>query len=267
MKPYDHLYIYEMAGRVGDVPISSPDYIGCWSEGDSSFLFFHKDRRALVERLIEQGDLPRLVDAYDMDYEQWQGDKLKAFRVGSLWFRPPYGDIPSPPEGCREVPFDPGVVFGTGLHPTTVDCLHLITDLFRTHIPKEVLDLGTGTGILAIACALLGAKRVTAVDINRLSVMTAARNVELNGLTDKIDVMEGDAREMLRRGADLAVMNIHFSVLDELTNRDEFYQKRWIILSGVLRSDYYILLKRLQKRVRLVKERQTGHWFSAWFET
>ncbi len=265
MKPYDHLYIYEIAGEVDDMSITSPDYIGCWNEDGSSFLFFRAEQRDLVERVVSGDDSLELVDAYDMDYEQWQGGKLAPFRVGPLWFRPFAGDV-SPPEGCLEIPFDPGVVFGTGLHPTTLDCLHLLVDFFAKETPRKVLDLGTGTGILAVAAARLGAREVLAVDINRLSVSTARRNVELNDLTGNVTVVEGDARDVIDEEADLVFMNIHFSVLNAITDEAAFYRKKSVILSGVLRSDYYILLKKLLKRRRLVKERRTGHWFSAWFE-
>ena len=265
MKPYEHLYIYEIEGEVKDESLVSPHYIGCWNEGGSSFLFFRSDQRSLVERFVLENGSIRLVDAYDMDYEQWQGGELAPFRVGSLWFHPPF-ETSTPPENCRDVPFDPGVVFGTGLHPTTLDCLHLLVDFFGRNRPKRVLDLGTGTGILAVAAALLGAEEVLAVDINRLSVNTARRNVELNGLEGKVEIVEGDARKAIEEEADLALMNIHFDVLDAITDTEAFYRKKWVILSGVLRSDYYTLLKKLQKRRRLVKERRTGHWFSAWFE-
>ena len=265
MRHYEHLYIYEIEGEVDESLIASPDYIGCWNEGESSFLFFHSDQRSLVDRVISGARTLRLVDAYDMPYEEWQGGTLTPFRIGPLWFRPPYRKE-TPPEGCRDVPFDPGVVFGTGLHPTTYDCLHLLVDFFKVNIPETVLDLGTGTGILAVSAALLGTKRVLAVDINRLSVSTARRNVRLNGLDEVIEVVEGDALEMIEREADLTLMNIHYSVLDAITNREAFYRKKSVILSGVLRSDYYTLLRKLQKRRRLVRERRTGHWFTAWFE-
>ena len=265
MTRYKHLYIYQVEGEVNDQEIVSPEYIGCWNEGDTSFLFFHSDHRRLVEDMVRQNRRARLIDAYDMEYEAWQGGKLAPFRVGPLWFRPPFVET-TPPEGCYDIPFDPGVVFGTGLHPTTADCLHLLVDFFRENTPQRVLDLGTGTGILSIAAALMGAREVLAVDINRLSVSTARRNVGLNHLADRVRVMEADALEAIHEEADLALMNIHFSALDAITNDEAFYRKKWVILSGVLRSDYYTLLKKLQKRRHLAKERQTGHWFSAWFE-
>ncbi len=266
MRPYGHLYIYEVEGEIDDTTLVSPEYIGCWNEGESSFLFFHSSQRPLVEHLLAQSGSARLVDVYDMDYEQWQGGKLKPFRVGSLWFCPVSSETASVPGECRRVFFDPGVVFGTGLHPTTFDCLNLLSVLFKKYTPRKVLDLGTGTGILSVAAALLGAKEVLAVDINRLSVHTARRNAALNRLEGIIRVVTGDARDVIEEEADLALMNIHFGVLNALTDRAAFYRKKSVILSGVLRSHYYTLLKKLLKRVHLVEERQTGHWFSAWFE-
>jgi len=266
MVSYKHIYIYEIEGEVKDDMVNSPDYIGCWNEGRSSFLFFHTDQGAFVKHLIGQYPVMRLVDTYDMDYKDWQGGGLKAFRVGPLWFCPISGEVAQKPKGCRLIPFDPGVVFGTGLHPTTYDCIHLIVDLFRRHTPETVLDLGTGTGILALTCAALGAKKVLAVDINRLSVKTALENIRLNGFEGKIAVKEANAEEVIGREADLAVMNIHYRVLDRLIETEGFHEKKWIVLSGVLRSDYMKLLRKLQKRIHLVRELHTGHWFTAWFE-
>jgi ribosomal protein L11 methyltransferase len=266
MTHYRHLYIYEIGGTVDDKSITSSDYIGCWNEGGSSFLFFHAAHGDLVEAFVGAQPGLTLVDSYDMDYEEWQGGGLEPFRVGSLWFCPPEGDIVQKPKGCRLISFDPGVVFGTGLHPTTYDTLHLINDVFKAGIPETVLDLGTGTGILALACAYLGAGKVIAVDVNRLSVKTAAENVRLNQLEDVISVREASAEDTLAENADFAVMNIHYQVLDALCREEAFFDKRRIILSGLLRSDYLKLLKKVRKGFRLVDERSTGHWFSAWFE-
>ena len=79
-------------------------------------------------------------------------------------------------------------------------------------------------------------------------------------------MQEAERQGIHAREADLAVMNIHYRVLDRLTDMKGFRDKKWIVLSGLLRTDYMRLLRKLQKRMRLIKERSTGHWFSAWFE-
>ncbi len=84
---------------------------------------------------------------------------------------------------------DPGMAFGTGLHPTTRACLERIEEL--TGPSTSVLDVGTGSGILAIAAAQLGAAPVWAVDTDPVAVASARANVALNGLTSAITVREG----------------------------------------------------------------------------
>lgn len=85
---------------------------------------------------------------------------------------------------------DPGMVFGTGHHETTQACLVLIERLAKHHARKSFLDIGTGTGILAIGASRLGFEQVMAVDIDPLAVDAAARNIAANGLTN-IDVRQG----------------------------------------------------------------------------
>jgi ribosomal protein L11 methyltransferase len=84
---------------------------------------------------------------------------------------------------------DPGMAFGTGQHPTTRLCLEALESRLRPG--QEVLDLGTGSGILAIAAARLGAARVIAVDISAVAVEVARQNVTINGAEDRVQVLEG----------------------------------------------------------------------------
>jgi ribosomal protein L11 methyltransferase len=83
---------------------------------------------------------------------------------------------------------DPGMAFGTGQHPTTRLCLEALESRLR---PGQVLDLGTGSGILAIAAALLGTTRVIALDIDPVAVDVARQNVALNGVEGRVQVAEG----------------------------------------------------------------------------
>jgi ribosomal protein L11 methyltransferase len=83
---------------------------------------------------------------------------------------------------------DPGMAFGTGQHTTTRLCLEALESRLR---PVRVLDLGTGSGILAIAAALLGAARVVALDVDPVAVGVARQNVALNGVEGRVQVVEG----------------------------------------------------------------------------
>lgn len=114
---------------------------------------------------------------------------------------------------------DPGMAFGTGQHPTTRMCLEALENHLRPG--QEVLDLGTGSGILAIAAALLGAAHIKALDINPVAVEVARQNAVVNGVKDRIDVLEGSLGEgsVLGEAAenrfDIVVANIDsFSITD-----------------------------------------------------
>lgn len=110
---------------------------------------------------------------------------------------------------------DPGMAFGTGLHPTTRMCL-LACERLVTHGMK-VLDLGTGSGILAIAAAKLGAESVLGLDVDSVAAGVAARNVEMNGLVDRITTRQGSIEQaMTSEGYDLVLANIIASVIVDL---------------------------------------------------
>jgi ribosomal protein L11 methyltransferase len=99
------------------------------------------------------------------------------------------------------------------------------------------VDLGTGTGLLALALAALGCRQVLAVDLNYLAVKTARHNVEANRMTSKVLVTQGDADKFIDARADLVVSNIHYDVMQRLLAADGFRAKKRFVLSGLLRSE------------------------------
>jgi ribosomal protein L11 methyltransferase len=102
--------------------------------------------------------------------------------------RPPWREH-EPAPGEAVVVLDPGMAFGTGLHPTTRLCVELLEEELR---PLDVvLDVGTGSGILAIAAVLHGAARVDALDIEPVAVRSARENAERNGVADRVRVEAG----------------------------------------------------------------------------
>jgi ribosomal protein L11 methyltransferase len=117
----------------------------------------------------------------------WE-DRWKRFHrpvyAGGLWVGPPWE---TPPDGVPAVTIDPGRAFGTGAHPTTRICLDLLSGLAR----GSLLDVGCGSGVLAIAAATLGFSPVTAIDRDTHAVEAALRNAEANGV--ELDVRRSDA--------------------------------------------------------------------------
>lgn len=106
---------------------------------------------------------------------------------------------------------DPGSAFGSGTHETTSMCVEF-TDKYMKQ-GDRVFDIGCGTGILGIAAAMLGAKEVTCVDIDELAVIATKENIELNNISDKVEVFKGDLTDVLQGKADVVIANIIADVI------------------------------------------------------
>ncbi len=131
------------------------------------------------------------------------------------------------------------MVFGNCLHPTTRHCLEALSRVFKTATMKKVLDLGTGTGILALAAARLGARETVAVDLNPLCVKTTEKNVKLNDLESSIQVLEGRAESVSWEPFDLIIANIHYEVLEKIILKGaECGRRQKILFSGLMRTQY-----------------------------
>lgn len=120
----------------------------------------------------------------------------------------------TPAPGILVVRLDPGLAFGAGTHPTTQQALRLL----QKHLAPgdRVLDVGTGSGILALAAALLGAGHVRARDVDPMAVAVATENVEVNGLSALVTVEKGDLLNDLEARFDLILANLVAPLLLEL---------------------------------------------------
>ncbi|MGC8873672.1 MAG: 50S ribosomal protein L11 methyltransferase [Chloroflexia bacterium] len=130
---------------------------------------------------------------------------------------------------------DPGMAFGTGLHPTTRLCLLALERLVRPGM--RVLDLGTGSGILAIAAARLGSTWVLALDIDPVAVSAAVRNVRRNRVADRVQVRQGSLEPGMGPFA-LITANLLARSLSELADRlaNALVSGGYLIGSGILRE-------------------------------
>ncbi|MFH1490618.1 MAG: 50S ribosomal protein L11 methyltransferase [Pseudomonadota bacterium] len=191
-------------------------FIGNWVEDKTSFLFFSQPSSGLISSLLENRSDLELIDEYRFTYEQWQGGGLKPIKVENILITPPW-EKSDRAEGEIRIILDPGVVFGTGLHPSTRDCIRALTCLRKETLFENVLDLGTGTGVLALVAMRLGAKRVLAVDLNPLCVKTARKNIAYNRLEDGIRVECGRAEDFIHEPADLLAANIHYGAMSSLS--------------------------------------------------
>jgi len=261
--PYQNLYVYEISGEISDSKnFFREEYIGCWNEGEVSCLFFSTPHDEDVQVFIQERGF-RLLSKNVMDYKAWQvGEELKPFRIENLVVSPPWEDC-HVEEGEILNHLDPCVVFGTGYHPTTRSCLKALWEIYQKEKPQVVMDLGTGTGILALAAAKLGAKRVLAIDCNELAVETALKNVKLNGETQRIEVKKGKAEDFIKEEADLVCANLHFQVIEPLTHQKSFFEKRWVIISGLFVKDAEEIERRLnQTGIQTLQKYQEKIWLT-----
>ncbi len=238
--PYNDLYIYYLKGRLKPITqIFGNGFIGNWQENEYSFLFFSKPSSDEVAGILNSNPGLAFLEEFHMTYDQWQGGKIEPFNIGRFHIVPPWQRITKEQNRCHEaftIMLDPGVVFGNGLHTTTRDCIKALEMVFSSDRIKSAIDFGTGTGILALAASLLGCSRILAVDLNFLAASTALRNIRLNGLENRIMVAQGRAEDFIDSASDLVIANIHYDVMKDLIASRNFYNKKWFILSGLLRS-------------------------------
>jgi len=254
--PYNDLYIYLIKGLVPYEEESSLglSFLGNWVEEDTCFLFFSEPSQGIVSDLLKGRPDLQLLENYHFSYEEWQGAFSEPLRIDRFLIVPPWLDAVAG-SGETKIVLDPGLVFGTGLHASTRDSLKALGYVHSRFPVKSVLDLGTGTGVLALASALLGAQQVLAVDLNPLCVKTASKNVQWNHLEGRIQVKEGRAEDYAEIRADLVLANIHWDVLKALLAKEGFRRNPWIVLSGLMRSHARDLELDLSRYgLRLVKE-------------
>lgn len=254
--PYKDLYIYYIENCLSNIEESAlgNDFLGNWVEEDCSFLFFSNPSREIVQSIIDNNRKLKINDEYHFSYEEWQGGEIKTFKVSRFLIVPPWEDIKASDREIKII-LDPGVVFGTSLHPTTRDSLIALLMIWGGSRCQKVIDLGTGTGVLALGAALLGAENVLAIDINPLAVSTAVNNVKLNSLEGKVDVKVGRAENFIDYNCDLLIANIHYEIILNLIHNEAFYKKRYFILSGLMEKQANNIGNELSKYpVKIINE-------------
>ncbi len=219
-------------------------------------------RRLRAYELSPLGLEMRQVDEEDWA-EAWKAH-FKPLRVTPhLIIRPPWEEYAAAP-GERVITIYPAMAFGTGRHPSTLLCLRALEEMWGENLPRpargwQVLDVGTGTGILALAAARLGAG-VLAIDIDPEAVAAALENVRLNELLDRVWVEETPLASLRQQFA-LILANITtpdlLQLADALTAR--LLSDGVLIISGFLAEDVPVLESRylglgLQKAGFLTQE-------------
>ena len=239
----------------------------------------HEDGTALVTSFPDEaaaraaGAAARAVDpsaSYDVrpaiavDWSTAWRDHAHVVTLGSLTVAPPW--LAGGLDRRRTIVIDPGMAFGTGDHASTRGALLLLQDAIREG--ATMADLGSGSAILSIAAAKLGASRVWAIEIDAEAQGNAAANVEENDVGEIVHLLEGDAALLLPLIApvDVITANIISSVVVELlpAMSEAIVPGGFAIVSGIMESEHEIVVDALrdndwQLRRTYVEE----EWWSA----
>ncbi len=204
-----------------------------WRENDSPAF------RSRLFLTLTQAGLPLLSFRWlaDEDWAHAWKAHYHPLAIGRrLWVYPAWEAIGNAPADALIIRLDPGMAFGSGTHATTQLCLRALEDAVRPG--AHVLDLGCGSGILALGALMLGAAYVLAVDNDDLAVAATRANAALNPTAGVLEVRQGELADISRRGWDIVAANIQANVIQELLTRKELlgYVRPGgrLILSGII---------------------------------
>ncbi len=223
-----------------------------------------------IERAVRAADSRVEVETRPVPAVDWSvawRDLIRAHEVGSLSVSPPW--LADGMDRARTVIIEPAMAFGTGDHPTTRGVLRLMQSVIRDG--DVVADLGAGSAVLAIAAAKLGATRVAAVEMDPDAISNAEENLALNGVGERVRVIEGDAAVFLPLLAPVRVVlaNIISSVLVELLPLigRSLTADGVAILSGILDEEREKMLAVFAAGGwRVMNEDAEGQWWSVAIE-
>jgi len=190
---------------------------------------------------------PLRVEEVKEDWKNWR-EKFTALDLGEFVVVPPWKKV---------IKIKPGRAFGTGLHPTTQLCLKLLTEYTKEGM--SLLDVGTGSGILAIAGKLLGAGRVLAIDVSEEAVEECRENAKLNGVS--LECLKAEPKE-IGESFDLVVANLEIGIFRNILRDILPLVGRAGIFSGLYgEEDLREFIELLGKRENLRVEEREG-WYA-----
>jgi ribosomal protein L11 methyltransferase len=209
---------------------------------DEKFESYLEEIKEGVNKLTEFGLDKGLgsVTATKVNEEDWENNWKKYYKpikVGEKIVIKPIWEEYNKNPGEIIVELDPGMAFGTGTHETTRMCIKAL----ERHVSEEstVFDIGTGSGILSIAAAKLGAKKTIGVDLDPVAVESAKQNVGYNDLNN-IEILYGDLMEVVKGKASIVIANIMADIIMFLTQQ----VKGFIVDGGYFISSGIILSKK-----------------------
>ena len=248
--------------RAADVPLRSPRMARLTA-------YFEEANQTRLRRLsgtmqasVALGDLPRLTIGRieDPGWATMWMTRFEPFTIGKrLLIVPPWSKEQK--EERLRIVIQPGQGFGTGHHGSTYGVMRTLEELYRERNYARVLDVGTGSGILAIAMRLLGARDITAIDSDQVALDNARENAELNGVARDLRI-SAIPLNSVRRRFDLITANILTPILIAMAPRMKriLTSTGRLILAGILAREAASVLAAYQPELRCVGRRTDRGW-------
>ncbi len=219
---------------------------------------------AFLKERFRAADINCEIKNVTVDDTQWNENwkkYFKAFEIGDRLAVCPSWETYDKSKTRTVISLDPAAAFGTGGHATTSLCLEILEKIVSSE--KTLLDIGTGSGILSVASALLGIKNAVGVDIDAQSVKTAKENAKRNGVSEKTKFIVGDLAEKISDKYDIVCANIVADVIIRLFDNVSDYMKKdgLLIVSGIIdmRADD-VEKSAVLHRFRIVETRIKEEW-------
>lgn len=239
--------------------------IKAYYKQDENFEEYIKYIKESVDGLSEFGinKGEGIVSYNKVNEEDWENNWKKYYKptkIGNNIIVKPIWENYESKAGEKIVELDPGMAFGTGTHETTRMCIKAL----EKYIKEEsiVFDIGTGSGILAIAASKLNAKKVIGVDLDPVAVDSAKKNVEYNKL-ENVDIIHGNLMEVVDGKANIVVANIIADIIMFLAEdvKKFIVPKGYFISSGIIKDRKDDVVKKLESvGFKIVEVNVDGEW-------
>lgn len=231
--------------------------------------------RSDIEEKLNNLIKEKILDKFDIQEnefeeknwnEEWE-NSLNVIEVSDkLVIKPSFREYESKPDQVI-LTIDPKMSFGTGEHQTTKLMLLMIEKYVKPGI--KVLDVGTGTGVLAIASVKLGADQALAIDNDEWCLDNGIENCRINSAADKVEIKTATIDQIAEKDFDLVLANIHKSILIEIAEGIELktIKNGILILSGLLREDENDIVDKYSAcKFKLIDKRYMDEWITLVFQ-